>query len=451
MSRKKENFPGTGKMDIWERLGRVLFGILLFGVLGVFCVIHGERAAASSASITVQAKENKLVKGDTVYILVTVSSMDEIYGFEGYFSYDNRYLKFVSGGKLVHGNDDAFHIQDLERSTGTNRILYSIKFKARKTGSTSVGLRKPYHVLGKDAVKMSVSYDEINMVIVDKETKSVTAAPAAPAEVSESPERTPDVKEEPEQLSPPPEGPQLQHEKGDEIGSVDLKNLTIAGAQLAPDFSPEIRKYSGTLTTSETMADIDYEPADSLAEVTIKGNNALQNGKNVIRLVVKNGNRKKTYRISLNVRLSKALDKSSANKVTAEKAKKKVYLSGDITIEAGAATEEAELPDDFSEVNVVIGGEEVTGYAYHGDTEQGYYLIYGKNTQSFYVYDKEKEQLLPYEQVKNWYRSMGGQDLSALEESEKTIESYQYVLGIMGAFSGLMFILMLFFALHRKG
>ncbi|MBR1740667.1 MAG: hypothetical protein IJ733_02135 [Lachnospiraceae bacterium] len=114
MSRKKRVFSGMGVIQGYRKYSRVLLGILLFGVFSISCMFTGSRAKASSASISLQARDTTLVKGDTIFVLVTVSSMDDIYGFEGYFSYDNRYLRFVSGGKLVHGNDDAFRIQDVE-------------------------------------------------------------------------------------------------------------------------------------------------------------------------------------------------------------------------------------------------------------------------------------------------------------------------------------------------
>ena len=115
MSRKNKKNVEKNKIS-----GRVLLMILMLVLAGVPFLFMKEEARAASASISVQSKENTLTKGDTFFVLVTVSSMDEIYGFEGYFRYDSRYLKFVSGGKLVHGNDDAFHIQDVERLTGRN-------------------------------------------------------------------------------------------------------------------------------------------------------------------------------------------------------------------------------------------------------------------------------------------------------------------------------------------
>ncbi|MBR1740668.1 MAG: cadherin-like beta sandwich domain-containing protein [Lachnospiraceae bacterium] len=297
---------------------------------------------------------------------------------------------------------------------------------------------------------MSVSYDGINMVIQEKDGKAPSPSPAKAQEE----ERTP----EPQETPLPSVAPEAQetvpsterhHKKGDEIGSVDLKKLSVAGVELTPAFSRDIKRYSGTLNTSDTWADIKYKAADSVAEVKIKGNDTLQDGKNVIKIVVKNGENKKTYRISLNVKLLKGMDKAGSNRVTVEKVEKKTYLSGDITVEAGAVKDETLLPDDFEEVTVSIDGKEVKGYAYGGAMDQGYFLIYGKNTQSFYVYDEEKEQLLPYDQVKNWYRSMGGQDDSELDRSERKLESYRYMLGILGAFSGLMFVLVLFLVLRK--
>ena len=426
--------------------------IFIFGMVLVSVLFLKNSAEASSASISVQSRENTLTNGDTVYVLVTVSSMDDIYGFEGYFKYDNRYLKFISGGKLVHGNDDAFHIQDVEHTTGTNKIVYSIKFKARKAGSTSVELKKPYHVLGKDNVKMSVSYDGINMLIKEKEAKTVVNTPEpqtenepSETEPSEKPVETPSPTEAP-QMTPM----ELPHKKGDEIGSVDLKKLSVTGVELTPAFSRDIKRYSGTLGTSASFVDIKYKTADSLAVVKITGNDDLKNGKNVIKIIVKNGDNKKTYRITLNVRFLEGIDRADSNGVRVEKAGKKKYISGNITIEAGDVKDETLLPSGFQKITVSIDGKDIKGYAYEGRMDQGYFLIYGKNTKSFYIYDEEKEQLLPYEQVKNWYRSMGGQDFSELEQSEKKLESYQYMLGILGAFSGLMFLLSIFLILHRR-
>ncbi len=430
-----------------RRSDRVLFGILLFSFFVTAFLYAGHNAEASSASISVQTRETSLAKGDTVYVLVTVSSMDEIYGFEGYFRYDTRYLKFISGGKLVHGNDDAFHIQDVERTTGINKLVYSIQFKARKAGSTSVELKKPYRVLGRDNIKMSVSYDGVNMLIKEKtaQTAANTPVPAETTIQPEEPEKTPSPTE-----TPVPSPEEIPHKKGDEIGSVDLKKLSAKGVELTPAFSRSIERYSGTLGTSEDYVEVRYKAADSLASVTVKGNDHLKNGKNIIKVVVKNGENKKTYRISLTVRLLKGVERENTNGVFVEKTGKKKYLSGNIMVEAGYVKDESLLPDDFQKITVSIDGKDIKGYAYEGRMDQGYFLIYGKNTKAFYIYDNEKNQLLPYEQVKNWYRSMGGQDLSELEQMEKKMESYQYMLGISGAFSGLMFLLILFLILHRR-
>ncbi len=442
------------KMILITEYSRILFRILLFGVLLFHLVGTGTKASASSASISIQSKNEQIVKGDTVYIVITVSSMDEIYGFEGSFSYDNRYLRFVSGGKLVHGNDDEFKIQDLERAAGTNKITYSVKFKARKAGGIAIELKKPYHVLGKNMDKMSVSYNGKFLYINEKGTATQEAVPTAENQTPPQAENPPQQNEKPEPSEKPPaetsQAPEEQrkHKKNDVIGSVKLRKLSIQGAELAPDFSPDIKKYSGTLTTSDTIATIDYEPEDSFAEISIKGNDRLVSGRNVIKVVVKNGAEKRTYRFSLNVRFSDALERDTANKVTAFRNGSRLYLIGDKTIETGEAGDEMKIPDGYEKIITQIDGEEITAYSLNGESEQNYILLYAENEKIFYLYDRENEWLLPYEQVKNWYRSMGAADLSEAEAAEAKVKSYQYLLGACAAFFG--FLVILYFIFRRK-
>lgn len=154
-----------------QKMRKLLFVILLF----CLCVgVSGwrlQRAKASGASITVDTKSHTVAEGDTVYVVITVSSSDAIGGFEGYFSYDNRVLQFVTGGSVVHGNDDEFQVSDMERDSSATKIKYSIKFRARKKGQTTIALKQPYNVVAADGdAKMSVSYNALDVVVKEPET-----------------------------------------------------------------------------------------------------------------------------------------------------------------------------------------------------------------------------------------------------------------------------------------
>lgn len=186
--------------------------IFIFAVM--FSLFCKETVQASSATVSITSKSNRVTKGDTVYVIITVKSSDLIGGFKGYFGYDNSVLKYVTGGNVMSGNDDEFYLTDTDREEGATSIKYSIKFIARKDGNTIINLKKPYAVYSfEDESEMSVSYNELNIVVDKKkkaektpkpistnepkpeETKEVTPtnspeATVAPAEQTDAPKQT---------------------------------------------------------------------------------------------------------------------------------------------------------------------------------------------------------------------------------------------------------------------
>ncbi len=85
------------------------------------CLISGRDVQASSAAVNVTVNNNNVVKGDTVYVIITITSSDEIGGFKGYFSYDNSVLKYVTGGSVASGNDNEFLVSDTDREDGNQQ------------------------------------------------------------------------------------------------------------------------------------------------------------------------------------------------------------------------------------------------------------------------------------------------------------------------------------------
>ena len=106
------------------------------------CPMMKTEAQAAVAQITIQKSQQDIVKGDVFYVIVTVTSDEEINGFEGYFSYNQNVMQFITGGSIASGNDDEIHIKDLDRDTVTQKIKYSLQFRARKAGTSSVALKR---------------------------------------------------------------------------------------------------------------------------------------------------------------------------------------------------------------------------------------------------------------------------------------------------------------------
>lgn len=432
--------------------GSMLFRILLVCLFCIFMLPDGRSAKAAGAMIGISTKSTTVTKGDAFYVVITVSSSDAIKGFDGHFTYNSRVLRFETGGSVTHGNDDTFRINDTNRAASAYKITYSVKFTARQTGSASIALKKPYHVYMDDdsSSEMSVSYDTLNILVKGK--KQTTPAPKA----TEKPEQTKepevtepqDTPEPPEQTIPPSAAPTPNAK--DVPGSNLLRKLSIKGVEFAPDFSPKIKKYSAIMTTDDKSLGVSYETKDSMAKVTIKGNKNLKQGKNIIKVIVRGTDGKKSvYRLSLNIQRTNDSDRSSS--VTAVKRKGKLYLLGDMEIEVLEPEDEDIIPEGFAPEETTIDGKKITTYALQSGIENSFVLIYGKgNKEELYLYDLEEGQLMPYEKVKAWYRSMNGESVKNITAEERMIQSLKYVIGIMAAFCGLLLLILIFIGFHSR-
>ncbi len=62
---------------------RALYIITVFIFIMAACLISSKDVQASSAAVNVTANNSNVVKGDTVYVIITITSSDEIGGFKG--------------------------------------------------------------------------------------------------------------------------------------------------------------------------------------------------------------------------------------------------------------------------------------------------------------------------------------------------------------------------------
>ena len=142
-----------------------IIGFLVFAG----CFMMKVRTQAAVAQITIQKSQQEIVRGDTFYVIVTVASDEEINGFEGYFSYNQNVMQFITGGSVASGNDDEIHIKDLNRDTGTQKIKYSLQFRARKAGTSSVALKR-YRQIKKaeEDTKLSVGSASLEIEVISR-------------------------------------------------------------------------------------------------------------------------------------------------------------------------------------------------------------------------------------------------------------------------------------------
>ncbi len=352
-------------------------------------------------------------------------------------------MQFVTGGNITHGNDDTFRINDTNRTTSAAKITYSVKFIARKAGSVSISLRKPYHAYADDdtSSEMSVSYNTLNILVKKKPEagKEPEASEAPKPSPSKKPEEQ-DGTRQPGQSAAPEVSAVPTPGKNDVPGSARLRKLSIEGVEFVPEFEPGIRKYSALVETDAKELKIDYQAKDSQANVVIKGNKNLAEGKNTVKVIVTSTAGEKTvYRLSLTIQ---HINNNKANRITVTEKKGKVYLKGNSKIEVLPVKEDEVVPEGFEKTQTTIDGKEITSYALKDGGESSFVLIYGKgNKEELYLYDKEESTLMPYQKVKSWYRSLNGGSISTITDEERMIQSLKYVIGIMAAFCGLLLVI----------
>lgn len=451
MRQNIKNFRRTNSFSGWCKYS--LLFVLALAVCFLGNSLSGKKAMAAGATVSISTKNTTVVKGDTVYVVIRVSSDEAIKGFEGYFTYDSRVLQFITGGNITSGNDDAFKIDDTDRSSSSTEITYSVKFKARKAGSSTISLRKPYQIYSDDenSSKMSVSYNSLNILVRKKAmtTPEKTAQPSG--EEPESPEVKTSAVPESSEVPPRPSGEPGEEKMEspvvpttnpkDVAGSSRLRKLSVAGAVFAPEFSPKIKKYSAIVTTDEKELAISYETKDSQAEVVIKGNKNLKQGRNVIKVIVRGtGGKKTTYRLSVTIQHTDG--SSQINHVSVLEKGGKLYLQGSSLIEVLEA-DESLIPAGFVAEETAVDGKKITAYALENNRDADYVLLYGKDKETgFFLYDMDEGRIYPYEKVKAWYRSMNGESAKEVTAEEQQIKSLKYVIGIMASFSGLLFLIL---------
>lgn len=133
------------------------------------CICRENTAQAAMAQISLQKSADEIVKSDTFYVVITVAADEEITGFDGYFSYDQDIMQYITGGSVSSGNDDEIHVKDLDRETGTKKIKYSLQFKARKAGSCTVALKKCRKIqTAEGSAKMSIGSASLGVQVLSR-------------------------------------------------------------------------------------------------------------------------------------------------------------------------------------------------------------------------------------------------------------------------------------------
>ena len=222
---------------------------LLIAFMGIILIPSFVQAA--SANISVKASGTAIV-GNTITATVTISSGTPMGAWQFNVNYDSSKLKLTSG---------ATAIADYTTSTsGTKSKSYTLKFQALKSGSASISIGS-YLVYAMDDSAMSVSASSTRINIMTQKELEAT------------------------------------YSKDN-----NLKELSVEGYTLTPEFSKDVLEYSVTIPSDVTKINIVAKQNDNTATVTGAGEHDVMEGNNKFEILVKaqNGS-EKTYTVNVEV------------------------------------------------------------------------------------------------------------------------------------------------------
>ena len=211
-------------------------------------------ANAASGSIRITGTSSAVV-GNTVTITVTLSSSTPIGSWDMDLNYDRNYLQLISATSEAGG------VSMVNSSSGTTSKSYTFKFKALKSGNTSLSMSS----------YSAYAYEDMSAMNLSAGTKTVRIMTQAELEASYSKDN-------------------------------NLKSLTVEGFELSPEFSKDVTEYTVTVPEDTKEVTINATENDSAASVTGTGTFEVTQGTNTFNIVVRaeNGS-EKTYTVKVEV------------------------------------------------------------------------------------------------------------------------------------------------------
>lgn len=210
--------------------------------MAIALCVPAVRTHASSAGIEFTGEPDLVRVGDVVTVTMTVTADVTPGDIEGYISYSDDILEYVTGPDSVAGGEGILKINEPDPGTGLNVRKYSLYFKAVKIGSCEVRMRGTPEVYeAESGYLMSVSSDSL--------TIAVQAAAKASSDAS-------------------------------------LATLKINPGKLEPSFSASVLEYTVKVSNETTDLIVSAGANDGAAKVKIEGNTDLSVGLNRVLILV---------------------------------------------------------------------------------------------------------------------------------------------------------------------
>ena len=396
---------------------------------------------ASSGVIQFTTSTEQVAKGDDVTVVCQVISSDGFVDTSFSVRYDERYLRFLGGGKKVSGGNGVLQISSVGNSEATNKRTFSLQFKAKKKGTAVVGLKDQAQITDADGNTFSVSSNSVTIKVNKKESADALPVPNT----------------EGVQVTPVPVWGKENR----------LQKLQVHCLEFSPAFSPDTKEYTVVVDANTEHLYVNYAPVDEKARVLVKQKDELTTGENkvVIRVIAENGEERR-YQLKVKKESTEETlkreeeeraeqEKSDNRKDVAfsvEKKNETIYLKNSYSFEVLDPSHLSQVPAGYIQSNITLNGIRVPAFTMEQDLDNNYLLLYLKGpagNSTFYQYDREEKTLQRYTgTMTERVNQAGVDDSSGIFSMSNTVLIAIIVVLIVLLLS--MLILMLKMAMQRK-
>lgn len=215
-----------------------IFMILCFVIAILFPAVPG---LAASAKVNITSDSTQVTAGDTVYVYIKINSGTAFGDFEADMIYDKEILEYQGGASVITGGNGYLKISDMGNDQLNTSRKYALEFKALKVGTCDIAFNGRVMVYDDSGIEMPVSSDSVTITVKAAQTASSNA---------------------------------------------ELKSLETSPAGMTPAFDKKVHEYSVNLSHETEKLIVTAIPEDDKANVSISGNDFLQDGENKIVITV---------------------------------------------------------------------------------------------------------------------------------------------------------------------
>lgn len=388
----------------------IAFMLLLF----VSSLLTSKPCQAVSARVDLTSDSAEVTVGEKINVYINIESGSTFGDFEANLVYNEEILNYTGGSSVITGGNGYLRIADREVMQGSTSRKYALEFEALKVGSSEISFSDQVVVYDDSGVEMPVSSDALTINVKSKETASTDA---------------------------------------------NLKTLITSPVDITPTFNASNLDYSVNVSSDTEKLIITAIPENDKSNVTITGNDYLNEGENKVTITVlaESGN---VIEYTINVFREKALEEvtltptvtqspdvaSNLFEIVQSNGESYAIFSGRYKIlEPGS---DIVIPEGYAKTSLTVSGVTITAFASSEDLESGFILIYAMNEageKGFYQYGTTEFTLQRY--IANSDNSGNNEQINSYRNRLNTAS---IAIGFLSALSILLIFITIWLLLKKK-